>query len=38
VIRISTGPSTTPSEIDDFCAALAADIPPLLSISKGRGA
>jgi cysteine desulfurase len=38
VIRISTGPSTTAADIDGMLAALREDIPPLLSISKGRGA
>ena len=38
VIRISTGPSTTEADIDGFLSALREDIPPLLSISKGRGA
>jgi cysteine desulfurase len=38
VFRISTGPATTAEDIDGMLAALKADIPPLLSISKGRGA
>ena len=36
VIRISVGPTTTASEIDDFLAMLAREIPPLVSISQGR--
>ncbi|MGA2615542.1 MAG: cysteine desulfurase family protein [Spirochaetia bacterium] len=36
-IRISLGPSTTESEIDAFLAMLNEEIPPLLSISQGRG-
>ncbi len=36
-LRISIGPSTTESDIDGFLAVLAEEIPPLLSISQGRG-
>ncbi len=36
-VRISIGPSTTESEIDGFLAMAAEEIPPLLSISQGRG-
>lgn len=37
-IRISIGASTTAAQIDGLLAALRQDIPPLLSIAKGRGA
>jgi len=37
-VRISTGHSTTRSEIDGLLAAMTAAIPPLLSLSRGRGA
>jgi cysteine desulfurase len=37
-IRISFGPSTTPAHIDGLLSALKEEIPPLLAISKGRGA
>jgi cysteine desulfurase len=37
-IRISMGPSTTSADIDAFLSALKEEIPPLLAISKGRGA
>jgi len=37
-IRISLGPATTASQIDGFLAMLAETIPPLLAISRGRGA
>ncbi len=36
-IRVSIGPSTTESDIDSFLAMLREEIPPLLSISQGRG-
>ena len=36
-IRISTGPATTPSDIDALLAMLAEEIPPLVAISRGRG-
>ena len=32
------GPSTTAADIDAFLSALKEEIPPLLAISKGRGA
>jgi cysteine desulfurase len=37
VIRISTGPGTTAADIDALLTGFRADIPPLLSISKGHG-
>jgi cysteine desulfurase len=37
-IRISIGPSTTMKDIDGFLAAMKEALPPLLSISRGRGA
>jgi len=37
-IRVSTGPSTTAAQIDGLLAVLRQDIPPLLSIARGRGA
>jgi cysteine desulfurase len=37
-IRISMGAATTTAQIDGLVAALRQDIPPLLSIAKGRGA
>jgi cysteine desulfurase len=37
-VRISVGHATARAEIDGFLAALAAEVPPLLSISKGRSA
>ena len=37
-VRISIGHATTRSDVDGLLAALAAEVPPLLSISKGRGA
>jgi cysteine desulfurase len=36
-IRISFGPSTTESDINNFLAMLKEEIPPLLSISQGYG-
>ena len=38
VIRISTGPATTMADIEALLSALREDIPPLLSITRGRGA
>jgi cysteine desulfurase len=35
--RVSIGPSTTEAEIDGFLGMLRKEIPPLLSISQGRG-
>jgi cysteine desulfurase len=35
--RVSIGPATTEAEIDGFLAMLREEIPPLLSISQGRG-
>ena len=37
-VRISTGTSTTAEQVDGFLAAMREAIPPLLSISRGRGA
>jgi cysteine desulfurase len=37
-IRVSFGPSTTAVQIDGLLAVLRQDIPPLLSIARGRGA
>jgi cysteine desulfurase len=37
-IRISTGPSTTRAQVEGFLAAMRDAIPPLLAISRGRGA
>jgi len=37
-VRISTGPSTTLQDIDGFIVAMQEALPPLLSISRGRGA
>ena len=37
-VRISTGTSTTAEQVDAFLAAMREAIPPLLSISRGRGA
>lgn len=36
-IRISTGPSTTRQQVEGFVSAMRGAIPPLLSISRGRG-
>jgi len=36
-IRVSFGASTTTAQIDGLLAALREDIPPLLSIARGRG-
>jgi len=36
-IRVSLGPSTTESQIDEFLTMLRKEIPPLLSISQGHG-
>jgi cysteine desulfurase len=37
VVRISIGPSTTEAQIGGFLSMLREAIPPLLSISRGRG-
>ena len=37
-IRISTGSSTTRQQVEGFLSAMREAIPPLLSISRGRGA
>ena len=37
-VRISTGPSTTPAQIEGFLAAMREVLPPLLAISRGRSA
>jgi cysteine desulfurase len=37
-VRISTGPSTTREELQGLLSMLRQEIPPLLAISKGRGA
>jgi cysteine desulfurase len=36
-IRISTGPSTTREQVEGFLSEMRVAIPPLLSISRGRG-
>ena len=36
-VRISLGHATTRSDVDAFLAACARELPPLLSIAKGRG-
>jgi cysteine desulfurase len=38
VIRISTGPATTTADVEALLSALREDVPPLLSITRGRGA
>lgn len=37
-VRISIGPSTTREQVQGFLSAMAEALPPLLSISRGRGA
>jgi cysteine desulfurase len=37
-VRISIGPSTAREEIEGFLAAMTEALPPLLTISRGRGA
>jgi cysteine desulfurase len=37
-VRISIGPSTTRQQVDGFLSAMSKALPPLLSISRGRGA
>jgi cysteine desulfurase len=35
-VRVSTGPSTAPEEIDAFVEALAREVPPVRAMSRGR--
>jgi len=37
-VRISIGPSTTTEQVRGFLSAMTEAVPPLLSISQGRGA
>jgi cysteine desulfurase len=37
-VRISTGPATTREQVQGFLSAMAAALPPLLSVSRGRRA
>jgi len=37
-VRISIGPSTTREQVQGFLSTMAEALPPLLSISRGRGA
>lgn len=35
-VRVSTGPSTAPEQIDAFVEALAREVPPVRAMSRGR--